>query len=188
MVDNAARISFADRIQWNQRVKPTLIVLVIAALAYAIGAFYMAPRTAATQPTYLPVTFAALPTGSVLLTNPDGTGALLPVRIADTTAARSAGFRGVGDQALVNAFLLYPLARETTTRTSYSVEGARAPIEFAAIDATGTVVAIETGALGATRVSVAERHQWLIAATAGTLERFGVTVGSTLDPERMQRF
>ena len=188
MVDTAARTSFSDRIQWNQRIKPALIVLVIAALAYAIGAFYMGPRTAATQPTYLPVAFAALPTGSVLLTNPDGTAALLPVRIADTTTARSAGFRGVGEQALVNAFLLYPLARETTTRTSYSVEGVRAPIEFAVIDAAGTVVAIETGALGTTRVSIAERHQYLIAAKAGTLERFGVTVGSTLDPERVQRF
>lgn len=188
MANTTASTSFRDRIQWDTRVKPALVVIVIAAIAYAVGAFFVGPRNAEALPTHMPAAFAALPTGSVLLTNPDGDTALLPVRVADTTTARSVGFRGVGEQALVNAFLLYPLPRETTTRTSYSVEGARAPIEFAAIDASGTVVAIESSAVGATRVSIAERHQWLIAAKAGTLERFGVTVGSTLDPERVQRF
>jgi uncharacterized membrane protein (UPF0127 family) len=120
--------------------------------------------------------------------NADGSGALLPVRIADTSAARTQGFKGVGERALDNAFLLYPLARETTARTSYAVEGVRAPIEFAAIDASGTVVAIEASAPGATRVSIAERHQYLISAKAGTLARFGVGLGSTIDPQLINRF
>jgi uncharacterized membrane protein (UPF0127 family) len=188
MANTTASTSFRDRIQWDQRIKPALVVIVIAAITYAIGAFVVGPRNAQALPTHIPSAFAALPTGSVLLINPDGDTALLPVRVADTTTARSLGFRDVGEQALDNAFLLYPLPRETTARTSYSVEGARAPIEFAAIDATGTVVALESSALGATRVSIAERHQWVIAAKAGTLERFGVTVGSTLDPERVRRF
>jgi|GEM_PF-788701 len=188
MATPTASISFLERIRWESVVKPALIVVAIAAIAYAVGAFVVGPRNAEALPTHLPSAFAALPTGSVLLTNPDGTTALIPVRIADTTTARSLGFRGVGEQALANAFMLYPLARETTARTSYSVEGARAAIEFAAIDASGTVVAIESGALGATRVSIGERHQWLISAAAGTLERFGITIGSTLDPERVRRF
>ncbi len=188
MAQATATVTFAERIKWNERLKPALIVLVIAAIAYLLGTYVMAPRMAANQPTYLPLTYAALPTGSVFVLNEDGSGALLPVRIADTSAARNLGFKGVGEQALDNAFLLYPLARETTARTSYSVEGARAPIEFAAIDASGTVVSIDVSAPAATRVSIADRHQWLIAAKAGTLERFGVGVGSTIDPELIRRF
>lgn len=188
MAQATASVSFSERIKWNDRVKPALIVLVIAAIAYLVGTYMMAPRIAANQPTFLPTAFATLPTGSVFVLNADGSGALLPVRIADTSAARNLGFKGVGEQALDNAFLLYPLARETTARTSYSVEGVRSPIEFAAIDASGTVVSIETSAPGATRVSVAERHQWLISAKAGTLARFGVGVGSTIDPQLITRF
>lgn len=188
MANTAATVSFRDRIRWDSFVKPALAVVAIAAVAYAIGAFVMGPRNAEALPTHLPPAFAALPTGSVLLTNPDGSTALLPVRVADTTTARSLGFRGVGEQAMAGAFLLYPLARETTTRASYSVEGFRVPVDFAVIDASGTVVAIESSTVGATRLSVAERHQWLIAASSGTLERFGVGVGSTLDPERVRRF
>ena len=188
MAQATATLSFADRIKWNERIKPALIVLVIAAIAYLVGAYMMAPRMAAQQPSYLPVEYATLPLGSVFVMNADGSAALLPVRVAATSAARNLGFKGVGEQALENTFLFYPLARETTARTSYSVEGARAPIEFAAIDAAGTVVSIDTSAPGATRVSIADRHHYLIAAKAGTLERFGVTIGSTIDPEQIRRF
>ncbi len=180
--------SFAERIQWNERVKPALIVLVIAAVAYFVGANMVAPRTAAQQPNFVPEAFATLPAGAVLVMNADGSAALLPVRVAATSAARDLGMRGVGEQALENSFLLYPLARETTARVSYNVEGAKAPIEFAAIDASGAVVSITTSAPSATRVSIPERHQWVITAKAGTLERFGVGVGSTIDPESILRF
>ncbi len=188
MAQAVAPVSFAQRIQWEERIKPALIILVFAAAAYALGAFVMAPRTAAQQPTFLPAAFAALPTGAVHFVHEDGTSALLPVRIADTAQARSLGFKGVGEQALENTFLLYPLTRETTVRTSYVTEGFRAPVEFAAIDASGAVVSVTTSVLGATRVSIAERHQWLLAAKAGKLERLGVTVGSTLDIEGIRRF
>lgn len=188
MAQTVAPIGFAQRIKWNERIKPALIVLVVAAIAYAVGAFVMAPRTALQQPTHLPTAFAALPTGSVHFVHADGTSALLPVRIADTVQARGAGFKDVGEQALDNVFLLYALPRETTARTSYVTEGFRAPVEFAAIDASGTVVSITAAPVSATRASIAERHQWLLAAKAGKLERFGVAVGSQLDPERIRRF
>jgi len=188
MATSTAPISFAERIKWNERIKPALIVLAIAAVAYLIGANMVAPRIAANQVNYMPAAFAALPTGAVYMVHEDGTGALLPVRVAATSAARDQGFRGVGEQALENTFLLYPLARETTARVSYNVEGVRAPIEFAAIDASGEVVSITTSTPAATRVSIPERHQYLIAAKAGAFERFGVAVGSTMDPEAIQRF
>jgi uncharacterized membrane protein (UPF0127 family) len=181
-------VSFADRIQWDKRVKPALIALAIGAVGYLVGTYYMAPRTAALQPTFMPAAFAALPSGLVMLTLEDGATALLPVRIADTGPARDLGFRQVGEQAFANSFLLYSLVREVTTRSSYSVEGLRAPVEFAAIDASGTVVSITQAPVGATRVSIAERHQWLLAARSGTLARFGISVGSTMDPAGIVKF
>ncbi len=188
MAQTVASKSFADRIQWEGRVKPALIILVIAAIAYAIGAFWMAPRTAAQGSTYVPAAFSALPLGSVMLVHEDGTGALLPVRVADTSTAREVGFRGVGESALDNTFVLYALTRETTNRASYVVDGIRAPIAFAAIGADGTVLSVTQAQLATTRVSIPDRHQWLLAATPATLERFGVGVGSTIDQSAIRKF
>jgi uncharacterized membrane protein (UPF0127 family) len=188
MAQSVATQSFADRIRWNDRIKPAIIALAVGGLGYLIGAYWVAPRMAAQQPHYVPAAYAALPSGAVTVVHADGTAALLPVRIADTSATREVGFRNVGEQAFDNTFLLYGLTRETTARTSYAVEGIRAPIEFAAISAEGTVVSITQAPLGTSRVSIAERHQYLLAAKAGTLERFGVAVGSTIDPEGIVKF
>jgi uncharacterized membrane protein (UPF0127 family) len=180
--------SFADRIQWDKRIKPALVALAIGAVGYLIGAYYVAPRAAVQLPTHLPAAYAALPNGLVALTAEDGTRALLPVRIADTSAARDLGFRGVGEQAFTNTFLFYTLTREVTTRASYSIDGLRAPVEYAAIDASGTVVSITEAPVGGTRVSIADRHQWLLVAQSGTMARFGIAPGSTLDPEGIVKF
>lgn len=188
MATLATPVSFADRIMWDKRIKPAIIALAVGGIGYLIGAYYVAPRAAAELPNYLPPTYAALPTGAVVLTLEEGGTALLPVRIAETGTARDLGFRHVGDQAFANSFLLYTLTREVTTRTSYSVDGLRAPVEYAAINASGEVVSITGAPVGATRVSIADRHQWLLAAQAGTLERFGVTVGATIDPARISKF
>jgi uncharacterized membrane protein (UPF0127 family) len=188
MTTIATPVSFADRIQWDKRVKPALIALAIGAVGYLIGAYYVAPRAAAQLPTHMPVAYAALPSGLVTLTLEDGATALLPVRIADTSAARDLGFREVGEQAFANTFMLYALTRETTSRGSYSIAGLRAPVEFAAIDATGSVVSITPAPVGGTRASVADRHQWLLVAQSGMLERFGITVGTTLDPAGIVKF
>jgi uncharacterized membrane protein (UPF0127 family) len=188
MATIATPVSFADRIMWDKRIKPALIALAVGGIGYLIGAFYVAPRTAAELPNYLPPAFAALPTGAVVLTVENGTTAMLPVRIAETGTARDLGFRHVGEQAFANSFLLYALTREVTTRSSYSVDGLRAPVEYAAIDAGGQVVSITEAPVGATRVSIADRHQWLLAAQSGTFERFGVTVGATIDPALITKF
>ncbi|MBW6454408.1 MAG: hypothetical protein K0A98_00850 [Trueperaceae bacterium] len=188
MATIATPVSFAERIKWDQRIKPALIALAVGGIGYLIGAFYVAPRTAAELPNHLPPAFAALPTGSLVLTLEDAGTVLLPVRIADTSTTRDLGFRLVGEQASANTFLLYTLTREVTTRTSYSVDGLRAPVEYAAIDASGQVVSITEAPVGATRVSIADRHQWLLAAQSGTLERFGVTVGAMIDPALITKF
>ncbi len=188
MTTIASPVSFADRIQWDKRIKPALVVLAVGALGYLIGAYFVAPRAAVQLPTHLPAAYAALPNGLVMLTTEDGAGALLPVRIADTSAARDLGFRQVGEQAFTNTFMLYTLTREVTSRATYSVDGIRAPLEFAAIDASGTVVSITGAPVGGTRVSITDRHQWLLVAQSGTLARFGVTAGSTMDPTGIVKF
>lgn len=184
----ASPVSFADRIQWDKRIKPALVMLAIGALGYVIGAYFIAPRAAMQMPTHMPAAYAALPNGFVVLTAEGGAGALLPVRIADTSTARDLGFRQVGEQAFTNTFLLYTLTRETTARASYSIDGLRTPVEFAAIDANGTVVSVTEAPVGGTRASITDRHQWLLVAQSGTLARFGITVGSTIDPTGIVKF
>jgi hypothetical protein len=50
------------------------------------------------------------------------------------------------------------------------------------------VVSITEAPVGGTRVSIADRHQWLLVAQSGTMARFGIAPGSTLDPEGIVKF
>lgn len=188
MTDVAVKPSLAERIHWDTRIKPTLITLVIAAAAYLIGVYMVAPRIAAAQPDYLPESFLSLPLGHVTLTTAEG-GALLPVRLAETTTQRSVGFRDVGETAIDNQFLLYVPSRATTARTSYTVRDVRAPIEFLLFDSEGMAIATHVGPLGATSVSIPEPHRWVLAAEAGSFERLGLEVGTTtLVPDSIVKY
>lgn len=180
--------SFSERIQWDQRLKPWLKTLVIAGIAFLIALYIVAPRMAAQQADFLPSSYLSMPTGQVQLAGAEGAMTVLPVRLAETSSQRRAGFNGVGEDAIDNQFLMYVLARPTTSRASYSVEGLRTPVEYAAISPEGTVVALHTASVGATRLSIPEPHSWLLAAEAGTLERFGIGMDTTVDPESIQKF
>lgn len=188
MTQTATSKSFRDRIDWDGRIKPLLTTLLFVALAFLAGLYIAAPVRAARQPAHLPASYLAMPLGAVQVTNPDGSSALLPVRVADTSAARLAGLKGVGPRALDNQFLLYGLTRPTTSRTSYSVEGARTPLEYAVVDPEGVVVATYEAPLGTERISIPDPHRWLIATSTGTLARFGIGVGSRIDPETLRKF
>jgi uncharacterized membrane protein (UPF0127 family) len=168
-------------------VKAWLARLIFVALGIIIGLYILAPRQLRASDTYYPERFAAIPTGIVQLTGQDGTSALLPVRIADTTQARSEGLRGVGTAALNNVFFLYAQTRETTTSTSYNLVDVRANLEFAVINAEGEVVALHTATSDTTRLSVPENHRWVLAAKAGTFEPYGIGVGSRIDPESVRK-
>lgn len=188
MTQATAKKSFSERIGWETRLRPLLAKLVILSVGFLAGLYIVAPVMAGRQADHLPAAFLAMPQGVVQIANADGSGGLLPVRMADKSSNRGIGFRGVGEQALDNQFLLYVLTRPTSNRASYSVEGFRAPVEFAAISGEGEVVALHLAPEGASRVSIPESHQWLLASEAGTLERFGIDVGSTVDPESIRKF
>lgn len=188
MTQATVKKSFSERIGWEEKIRPLLVKAVILAVGFLAGLYIAAPVMAGRQANHLPSTFLAMPQGVVEVVNEAGSGGLLPVRVADTSANRGVGFRNVGEQALDNQFMLYVLTRPTTNRASYSVDGFRAPIEFAAVSAEGEVVARHVAPEGATRVSVPEPHQWLLSSEAGTFERFGIDVGSRLDPETIRKF
>ena len=188
MATSASKPSFADRIRWDSVVKPWLVRLAIAAVFFLAGAYIFAPMLAARQANHLPTSYLALPLGAIEIANAEGAGALLPVRIAGTSQARSQGFRGVGEDALDGEFLLLNLARATTSRATYSIEGYTAATDFAAIDAEGNVVAVHGATPGGQRVAIPESHRWVLVGKAGMLERMGVTVGSTMDPESIRTF
>lgn len=188
MASTASSRSFGEKIHWDTVVRPWLVRLAFAAVAFVIGLYIVAPMVAARQANALPATYLALPLGAVEVVNAEGAGALLPVRMASTTQARSQGFRGVGEDAMDGEIMLYSLSRATTSRATYSTEGFAAPVDFAAIDAEGSVISVHAGTPGGQRVAVPEPHLWLLVAKAGTLERLGVTVGSSIVTDNIQTF
>jgi uncharacterized membrane protein (UPF0127 family) len=167
--------------------KAWLVRLIFVALGIIIGLYILAPRQLRASDTYFPERFASIPTGIVQLTQQDGTNALLPVRIADTSQSRAEGLRGVGPAALNNVFFLYAQSRETTTSASYNLTDVRANLEFAVINAEGEVVALHTAPSDTTRLSVPENHRWVLAAKTGTFEPYGIQVGSRIDPESIRK-
>ncbi|MEX2534402.1 MAG: hypothetical protein WD273_02290 [Trueperaceae bacterium] len=172
---------------WAQRIREYGTWLVIAAIAFVLGTYVFAPSRQRAQPTYLPASYMSLATGVVSLQSAEGPAALLPVRIADNSSARMTGFRGVGEDALANQFLLYAQTRQTTVRTSYNLENVRVPLELAAFDAEGNLMSVTTTSLGQDRVSVAEPHRWLLAAKSGTFTHYGIEPGMTLDVESVSK-
>ncbi len=188
MAQAAAKPSFTERIHWDTRIKPFLILVAVAAVAYLIALYMVAPRMDAARADHLPEAFLALPMGHVAIAAEEGADALLPVRLAETTTQRSVGFRDVGEQAIDNQHLLYAPARATTSRTSYSVRDVRAPLEFLVFDPEGLAVASYASPPGATSVSVPEPHRWVLAAEAGAIERLGLGIGATLDPESVVKY
>ncbi len=182
MARAAERPSITERIKWDTRIKPLLVITAVAAVAYLVALYMIAPRMDAARADYLPESFLNLPLGHVLIEAGD-TGALLPVRMAETSSQRSVGFRDVGEAAMDNQFLLYAPTRATTSRTSYSVRDVRVPVELLVFDAEGIAIASYVSQVGATSVSVPEPHRWALAAEAGAIERLGLGIGATLDPE-----
>jgi uncharacterized membrane protein (UPF0127 family) len=172
---------------WAQRARDAATWLAIAAVAFVLGMFVFGPARQRAEPTYLPASFVGLPTGVVELRNSDGPGALLPVRIADTSQTRLVGFREVGEEALENQFLLYAQTRQTAGRSSYSLEKVRVQLELAVIDGEGNVVAVTTTNPGQERISIAEPHRWLLAAKNGTLAHYGIAPGTRLDVESIRK-
>ena len=167
MAQAAVKPSFAERIRWDSRIKPFLLIVAVAAVTYLVAIYMVAPRMDAARADHLPESFLALPMGHVAIAAEEGAGALLPVRLAETTTQRGTGFRDVGEQAIENQFLLYAPTRPTTSRTSYSVRDVRVPLEFLIFDTEGVAVASYASPPGATSVSVPEPHAWALAAEAG---------------------
>jgi uncharacterized membrane protein (UPF0127 family) len=161
--------------------------LIIAAIAFLLGMYVVAPAQQRAQPTHLPASYVGLPTGVITLQGEEGRSVLLPVRIADTSQARMVGFREVGETALANQFLLYAQTRQTSGRSSYSVEKVRVPLELAAIDGEGNVVAIVTTTVGQERAAVTQPHRWVLAAKSGTFTHYGIVPGMKLDTESIQK-
>lgn len=172
---------------WRGMVKFTILVVLVAGAAFLVGLYGVAPSLARGGDAYVPAALAAMPPAVVQMTNPDGTTALLIVRLAETADARTAGLREVGPRVLDGKLVLYAHPREQTVRTTYNMEGIRAPLELAIIGADGTVVAIRKVALGTLSVEVTERHRWVLAAQDGLFRHLGIAVGSKLDPATIRK-
>ncbi|MFO7543963.1 MAG: DUF192 domain-containing protein [Trueperaceae bacterium] len=181
------RVPLAQRLRWNDIIAPWLIRLAFLGVGILIGMYMLAPRQTRASDTYLPPAYVALPNGVVQIVNADGVVARLPVKVADTAAARNLGFANVGYSAIDNQLLLYTLTRETSARVTYSMNDVRAPLQVAVMGATGEVLAVHDVQLGTERLAVPELHRWLLVGRAGTFDALGIGVGSTLDPDTVQK-
>lgn len=188
MASTTASNSSNRQERWSQLARTWLGRITIAAVFFLAGLYIAAPQMQQRQATYLPQAFANLPLGAVAVMQEDGTGALLPVRVANTQAHRTQSFRGVGEEAMENQFILYSLTRATTSRATYSTVDFGAPVEFAVVGPTGEIVEVHRATPGSTRVAVPESHQWVIVGKAGSLERLGIIPGASIDPESIQTF
>lgn len=181
------RPSLAQRLRWNELVLPWLIRLAFLGVGVLVGLYMLAPRQVQASDNYLPPAYVALPNGVVTITNADGLNSTLPVKIADTVAARGVGFTGLGVDALDNELLLYTLTRESTARVTYAMNDIRAPLQVAAMNAEGELVAVHDVGVGTSRVAVPEPHRWLLLARSGTFAALGIEEGAVLDPESVRK-
>lgn len=181
------RPTLAQRLRWNELIAPWLIRLAFLGVGILIGLYMLAPRQVRATDSYLPPAYVALPNGVLTIANAEGMAATLPIKLADTVAARGIGFAGVGSAAIDNELLAYALTRETTGRVTYAMNDIRAPLQVAVMNETGEVVAIHDIAIGTSRVAVPEPHRWLLTARTGVFENLGIGLGSTLDPESVQK-
>jgi len=179
--------SLAQRLRWNDLILPWIMRLAFLGIGILIGLYILAPRQVRASDTHLPATYMALPNGVAQFSSSAGLAASLPLKLADTVAARTVGFAGVGNAALDNQLLLYALTRETTARVTYTMNDIRAPLQVAAVNGDGEVVAIHDVGVGASRLAVPEPHRWLLVAKAGTAENLGIGLGSSLDPESIRK-
>jgi uncharacterized membrane protein (UPF0127 family) len=189
MADTAQARSMSERLHWNDFFRPWLVRLFFIGLGLLIGLYILGPMRASASETFVPSAFGNIPTGAATFIGEDGQRFILPLRLADTTSSRTAGFNRVGPEAIGNTFILFALNRETTRNTTYSMKDVRTPLEYAAIDSTGAVVALETIALESVEagVTVTENHRWLLLARRGALEAYGIGEGTTLDPESVSK-
>ncbi len=187
MTQENSSVTLSERLHWDDFIKPWLMRLLFIGIGVVIGFYILAPQQTRASERYLPDSFITIPVGNVQFANAEGSNAFLPVRIADTSTARNNNFKGVGPIALDNGFVLFAQTRETSRQTSYPLTNVRIPLEFAVIKEDGEVVALQEALLGIERISIAENHRWLLAAKTGMLAAYGITVGSILDPESVQK-
>lgn len=179
--------SIGERLHWDNLIKPWLVRLIFVGIGLLIGLYILAPRQVRASDNYLPSSFTDISTGIVQHTSAEGANSYLPIRLADNSTARRSGFNNVGVLALDNAFLLYAQPRETTYSTGYDLTNVRAQLQLAIINGEGVVMAIQDGPVGTERLSVDENHRWVLAAKVGSFELYGITVGSVIDPESIQK-
>ncbi len=179
--------SVTQKRDWRKIGKLSTLALVVAGVSFAVGLYAISPYFHRGAETYIPATLAEMPASLITVTNPDNMSAMFAVRVADSSDARTWGLRQVGPAALATTVLLYDQGRERTTRTTYNMQGLRAPLEFAVIGDDGTVSSVQVVAQDAASVVVTDPHRWVLAAKEGMLSSMGIVVGSQLLPDQIRR-
>lgn len=151
------------------------VVLVLAISWYTISANSETRESRA---------FRAMPSGSIQVVNDLGNTVTLNLKVADTPAARTAGFKGSGTATIANNAILMVYTADSAER--HSVQNVKAPLEIGFFRANGELIQITTTRLGATTTygttGTANRYRYVIMAPVGYFARNNISVdgGATL--------
>ncbi|MBF8436228.1 DUF192 domain-containing protein [Halanaerobiaceae bacterium Z-7014] len=149
------------------------VIVVLAILAVVVGGYYAVTVRSDTRITKA---LSEMPQGQIQMINDVGETITLDLRIAETTDARNAGFRGVGSEVVNNTIILYRYTRDTVA--THLLDKVRVPLDLAFFTADGeliTVVQTEQGA--STRYSAGSRvqYRYILMTGQGFFERAGVS-------------
>jgi hypothetical protein len=164
---------------WSNWGRPLGFLAVLLGIAFAIGAFVVAPAIHRGSDTYIPPGVANLKVGVLKLVDPDGREFEVPVRIVDTEDARERGLRDVGPLAM-KTMVLYSTFKTPRNPTTSSTRGVRAPIAVAVFDDQGALREILHADMTMKSISVSIRHRGILFAKETLFDLFGVGPGTVL--------
>ncbi len=151
------------------------VILIVGVILVLLVSWYAISANSETRESRA---FRAMPQGSIQVVNDLGNTVTLQLRVADTPAARQAGFKGSGVQTVANNAILLVYTADTAER--HNVQNVKAPLEIGFFRADGSLIQISRTRVGATTTygttGTANRYRYAIMAPEGYFARNNISV------------
>lgn len=163
------------------------VIVALAIIAVVVGGYYAVTVRSDSRITKA---LSEMPVGQIQMINDAGETITLDIRIAETSDARNAGFRGVGADVVNNTAILYRYTRDTVA--THLLDKVRVPLDLGFFNADGELITIAQTEQGAsTRYSAGSRvqYRYILMSGQGYFERHGVTAdgGASLVIDSLSR-
>jgi len=163
------------------------VIVVLAILAIVVGGYYAVTVRSDSRITKA---LSEMPVGQIQMINDAGETITLDIRIAETSDARNAGFRGVGADVVNDTAILYRYTRDTVA--THLLDKVRVPLDLGFFNTDGELITIAQTEQGAsTRYSAGSRvqYRYILMSGQGFFERHGVSAdgGASLVIDSLSR-